>query len=219
MLIRFALICFGFMFLAGCQDSSPPISDPPEPIPADHPPAEVSPEVSTSEASSSEPATPAENPGITATFASWQEVQGWVASHQGKVVVVDVWSTVCLPCVKELPNFVEFHHAYIDKVACASLNVDFYGGKGTEPKENEPQILKILNSRKVDMTNFISTDPDEDILGEIDTVAIPAVLVYDASGKLAKVFNNDSNEYAPNGFNYENQVIPFVDGLLQVKTP
>ncbi len=41
---------------------------------------------------------------VTVTVASWEEVQQMVAGHAGKVVVIDLWSTWCVPCVRRVPQ-------------------------------------------------------------------------------------------------------------------
>jgi thiol-disulfide isomerase/thioredoxin len=146
--------------------------------------------------------------------AGWDQLQQWVASQTGKVVVVDVWSTFCLTCMQEFPRFVELHEKYGNRVACASLNVDFYGGEGNNPKDAEPRVVEFLTSRNATMKNFLSSDADEAILRHIDTAAIPAAVVFDQQGKLHKVFNNDGNEYGPDGFKYEQHVTPVIDALL-----
>lgn len=145
---------------------------------------------------------------------SWQEVQEWVASKKGKVVVVDVWSTSCLPCIKEFPHFVDLHNEYRDEVACASLSVDFYGGEGNKPEDVQEKVQEFLNSQAANMRNFISSDPDEEVLKEINTAVIPAVLVYDQQGNLAKIFNNDGDEFEPGVFSYEKHITPMVKKLL-----
>ena len=75
---------------------------------------------------------------VEVSVASWEEIQAWVAMQKGKVVVIDLWSTMCLPCMKEFPNFVEFSRAYEGKVVCASVSVDFIGGPDGIP----PDVLK-----------------------------------------------------------------------------
>ena len=41
---------------------------------------------------------------INLEVASWKSLQKRIADHKGKVVVLDVWSTACAPCIKELPG-------------------------------------------------------------------------------------------------------------------
>ncbi|TWT59913.1 TlpA family protein disulfide reductase [Rubinisphaera italica] len=152
---------------------------------------------------------------VSVHMQSWEELQDWVASQKGKVVVVDVWSTFCLPCVREFPHFVEFHENHKDHVACASLNIDYYGGKGQKPEDNREKVLKFLKSRNATMHNIIAINPDEVVLQQIKTAAIPAAIIYDRNGKLHKFFNNDEDLYGPKGFNYEQHITPLVEKLLK----
>lgn len=161
-------------------------------------------------AKSTEPITPE----VTADIKSWKEVQEWVASQRGKVVVLDIWSNSCLECLREFPHFVQLHDELHSQVACASLNVDHYGGDVDISEELKPGVLKFLVSRQASMQNFISSDADEDIYKEINTASIPAAVVYDRDGKLHTVFNNDEEAYGPSGFNYEEHITPLVKQLL-----
>jgi thiol-disulfide isomerase/thioredoxin len=153
-------------------------------------------------------------PEVAVDIKSWEEIQQWVAGQTGKVVVVDVWSTSCLPCVKELPNFVALHEELAGKIACASVNIDYYGAENETPEDLKPRIQEFLTAKRATMQNFISSDPDEEVHKQIDTAAIPAVLVYDREGKLHTTFNNDELAYGPEGFNYADDIAPLVRQLL-----
>jgi thiol-disulfide isomerase/thioredoxin len=145
---------------------------------------------------------------------TWGEVQAWVGRQQGKVVVVDVWSTFCEPCIEEFPQFVELHNQFADEVACASVDIDYYGA-GDTPEEIQPRVLEFLTKHRATSVNFISSTADEEVLDSIGIAAIPAVLVYDQTGKLKKTFTNDNGEYGPSGFRYAKDINPFVEELLR----
>src|SRR5436190_23203909 len=53
---------------------------------------------------------------IAITPISFAGLNKAIAAQKGKVVVVDVWSTTCIPCIKEFPELVEIHEKYGDKV-------------------------------------------------------------------------------------------------------
>ena len=168
----------------------------------------------------SEPtASEATAPNVQVDIKSWEEIQAWVAGQRGKVVVIDVWSTYCVPCVKEFPQFVQLHKAFQADVACASINIDYYGGDDEQPEGIQPQVLKFLTSKQASMQNFISSDPDEDILNHINTAAPPVAIVYGRDGKLHTIFNNDKDTYGPEGFNYEDDIVPVVKSLLVSEQP
>ncbi len=151
---------------------------------------------------------------VAVEIKSWESVQEWVAGQQGKVVVIDVWSTSCHPCLREFPHFVELHEKHKDRVACASLSIDFYGGDGNTPQDVQPRVLKFLTRQRATMANFLSSDPDQTVLDAIGAAVIPVSLVYDREGKLHTAFNNDSNAYGPEGFNYTDDIEPLVKQLL-----
>lgn len=152
---------------------------------------------------------------VSVQIVSWQDLQDWIADQRGKVVVVDVWSTYCLPCRKEFPHFVALHQRLQEQVTCASLSVDFYGGEGNKPEDLRPQVLEFLRSQKATTANFISKDPDTEVLQQLGVSAVPAVLVYDRQGNLSKVFNNDQNAYGTEGFSYDQHIVPFVQNLTE----
>ena len=144
-------------------------------------------------------------------YATWSEVEEVVQST-GKVTVLDIWSTVCVPCIKELPGLVELHKTHGDKVQCITLDVDFDGRASKPPKTYEDAAKKILTAVDATLTNYISKTSSEEIYSQADIASIPAVLVFDANGKLVKKFVDAGDG---TGFGYHKDVIPFVKTLLK----
>lgn len=161
---------------------------------------------------SSEPQTWKQD-SISLTAATWPQVQAEVAKHNGKVVVVDLWSTWCLPCVRELPHLIQLQKDYPDKVVCISVNLN-YDGRG-EPAKQGPEVLEFLVSKDAQLVNFLSVTPDMKIYETLDLASIPVAFVYDTSGSLAKRFDNEQNEYGDEGFTYEKQIRPLVEELVK----
>ena len=65
-----------------------------------------------------------------------------LSSLQGKMVLIDIWATWCLPCVKEQPELAELYKRY--------RNVNFTKGKGFE-------IFGVsLDSKKSSWENIIN---------------------------------------------------------------
>ena len=137
-----------------------------------------------------------------------------VTNHRGKVVVIDVWSTWCDPCKRQFPNLVKLHRQYSDKIACISVDIDYYGSPDEPPESFRDEVLKFLSKQDAAFENVISSDPDEDVLNALDVSSVPAVLVYDREGSLRKKFTNDDNEYGGEGFTYQEHIIPLVEKLL-----
>lgn len=63
-----------------------------------------------------------------------------VSDYQGKIVILNFWSTTCGSCMLEMPHFDEFQKAYIDDVVILALN----GEKG----KSYEKILGWMNARR-----------------------------------------------------------------------
>ncbi len=147
-------------------------------------------------------------------LASWEEIEQWVALQTGKLVVVDLWSTSCGPCLRELPHLVRLSEELEDKVACATVDLDYYGDPDTPPETFVGKVTEVLKKLQAKTENFICRDADEQVFKKLQVASIPVVLVFDKEGKLAKKFTNDANEYGKDGFTYEQHIVPFVRSLL-----
>lgn len=152
----------------------------------------------------------AKSAGVTLKASAWSEIAKAV-SKTGKVTVVDLWSLACEPCLKEFPGLVKLHRELGDKVACASVNLDFDGRK-TKPAESyRPRAEAFLASVKATFPNYLSTTASDEVFGEVGIDSIPAVMVFDANGKLIRTFSDVGDDA---GFTYDKNVIPFVQGAV-----
>jgi thiol-disulfide isomerase/thioredoxin len=150
----------------------------------------------------------------TVEILSWDQTQKRLADFHGKVVVLDVWSTYCDPCVREFPNLVALQKRFGDKVRCISFDTD-YSGAVREPAESfRKLVLEFLSKHgAAGLLNVISSDPSEDFYNKIRLGGPPAVFVYDASGKLVKRFDNSQVPKTPE-FTYQRDIVPLVEKLL-----
>jgi thiol-disulfide isomerase/thioredoxin len=128
-------------------------------------------------------------PEVKLELKSFDDLQKLIASKQGKLVVVDAWSTYCEPCMKEFPNLVALHKQHGDQVACISLCANYSGLGKPEDEKEEPR--KFLQSQGATFDNILSTDPDTKLYKSLDIVSVPAILVYDRAGKLLKKFDGE----------------------------
>ena len=147
---------------------------------------------------------------VSVQVRDWDGLQNQVADEKGKVVVVDLWSTSCLPCMKEFPNLVKLHNEHKKDVACLSFNLDYIGLDKVE--DLKPAVLDFLKKQKAAFPNFLSSEKDEAIYEKLDLASIPAVYVYDRKGKLRKRFDEDAGE-----FTYEKDIVPLVKTLIDEK--
>ncbi len=149
---------------------------------------------------------------------NWGEAQAFVAEHKGKVVVVDVWSTSCQPCLEEFPHLVALQQQYPNDVVCASFDCDFIGAKNKPVDYYRERVLKALTDMKAEaIVNLISTVPADELFQQMDLDSIPAVYVFDREGKLSKRFDNRTPVGGgQEGISYEKQIDPLVAELVKV---
>lgn len=136
-------------------------------------------------------AAPAAAGEVTLVVKDYDGLQALIASKKGKVVVVDAWSTYCDPCMKEFPGLVGLHKKYgPEKVACISMCTN-YSGIG-KPEDEIAEPLAFLKKQGATFDNLLSSDADEALYKKLKIASIPCIFVYDADGKLAKLFDKET---------------------------
>ncbi|MCH5374060.1 MAG: hypothetical protein JJ992_08790, partial [Planctomycetes bacterium] len=88
--------------ITGCQ---PTASTPPD-APPSNPPSSSADASATDAALTGEQAAAPVTGEVTVQVKSWEEVQQMVVDRKGQVVVIDLWSTWCVPCMREFPHLV-----------------------------------------------------------------------------------------------------------------
>jgi len=162
-------------------------------------------------AAESQPAASVELKGAT-----WADVEALVAAHAGKVVVVDLWSTSCEPCLREFPHLVALQQRHPEDVVCVSFDCDFIGARNKPVDYYRERVLKFLDSQKATtIINLMSTVAADELFQKLDVDSIPAVYVFDRAGKLAKRFDNRTPaSETEEGISYELQIDPLVKSLV-----
>jgi thiol-disulfide isomerase/thioredoxin len=123
-------------------------------------------------------------------------IQKLIASHKGKVVVMDCWSTSCEPCIREFPKLVELHKKHgADKVACVSLSFD-YEGIG-QPEEVQPGVLAFLEKQQATFDNVLCSEESDTLRKKMELSSIPAVYVFDREGKSKRFEGEEAYKEVP----------------------
>ncbi len=136
-----------------------------------------------------------------------------VKNQVGRVVVVDIWSLSCAPCMREFPHLVELSKRYPDSVACVSLNVDYIGLKSKPPESYLPAASEFLQKQHATLiTNLLSAATDEAVLTQFKLESIPAILIYGSDGELLHTLTDVNT--GEDGLTYAGDVIPKIDELL-----
>lgn len=150
----------------------------------------------------------------TAALADLGSLESSIKDSQAEFVVVDVWSTSCLPCMKEFPHLVELSKRWPDRVKCVSFNVDYIGIKSKQPDSYQSKVEEFLTKQNAtSVTNLISTLADSDVFASLEIESIPAILIYDAKGNVVQKFTDASS--GDDGLSYDGDVIPAIEKLLK----
>lgn len=158
------------------------------------------------------PDPPSQSDDVSLMLQSWDETEQLIAAHQGKVVVVDFWSTSCLPCRREFPHLVALQKSHPNDIACVSVSLDYTGRKSRPPESYRDAVLGFLREQEAAIDNVLSVDDPDELEKRLALPPIPLVWVIDREGKRRREFDNaDLNGEE---FTYSNDVVPFVETLL-----
>lgn len=97
-----------------------------------------------------------------------------------KAVMVNVWATWCVPCVKEFPYLVELQKKYSDQLHVIFVSADF--------PEQDTAARVFLFRQGVEWETYLKDAPDEPFIRAMSeewSGALPATFVYDREGRPA----------------------------------
>lgn len=161
----------------------------------------------------------ADDPVPELQVRDWKQTQELIAAHEGKVVLVDIWTTTCPACVEKFPDFVKLHQQFgTERLACISVNCDFDGVPGKPPQHYQPKVQKFLQEQQAEFDHVLLSVPFVDFLDEIELASTPAFLLFDANGKLVRRFDNDAAGDESDEFTMM-QVAQAVEDLLSAPQP
>lgn len=149
---------------------------------------------------------------ISLTLADYDSIMQHIGEQTGKVVVLDLWSTSCVPCMEEFPELVALSKSHAETVACVSVNLDYIGLKRQPAESYSADVEEFLKSVSADITNFLASEADETVREKFEVSTIPAILVFDQRGQL--VARLTESTVGDDGLSYESDVLPLVDKLL-----
>jgi len=110
------------------------------------------------------------------TFEQWQQE---LAALEGRIVVVDMWATWCVPCVERFPKMVELFHDYSPRgVTFVSICLD-----DREDTEAVAYARKFLRQQKAIFANYLMDEIVTEGFVKLDLLGIPAVYVYAPDGE------------------------------------
>lgn len=110
------------------------------------------------------------------TFEQWQQE---LASLEGRIVVVDMWATWCVPCVERFPKMVELYNEYSPRgVTFVSMCLD-----DREDTDAVAYAREFLGKQKATFANYLMDEIVTEGFVKLDLLGIPAVYVYAPDGE------------------------------------
>lgn len=219
-------LAIALVLIAGCNSSPPPPTRPTRPdtastldanVPADVAASATSDAATPDEGADKEEASTAD--AISIKELDWTQLQELVAAQKGKIVVVDIWSTSCEPCLREFPGLVSLQKRHPEDVVCISFDCDYDGRKNKPVAYYRERVLNNLTRMQAGkIVNVMCTTAADELFQQIELDSIPAVCVYDRSGKLARRFDNRTPaSETEEGISYEKQIDPLVAELVKAE--
>ena len=108
-----------------------------------------------------------------------------IATHKGKIVLVDFWATWCVPCRAEMPKLVKLSQKL------GPRGVDFVTVSADEAGKI-PDAFKVLMQNAVAPPFYVKQAEDDDkYYNSVDpkwSGEIPAMFIYDRSGRRVRSF-------------------------------
>lgn len=115
-----------------------------------------------------------------------------IASHKGRVVMVNFWATWCGPCVAEFPALVKFAKAH------RSQGLDFLAVSADVRKDVPTKVVPFLVRQKYVGPAYLEHAPDpEEFINALDPAwqgELPRTLIYNRQGKLVKSLSGAQTE-------------------------
>lgn len=134
---------------------------------------------------------PAEQAGLSFSFADLDGKQRSIEEWRGKVVVVNFWATWCGPCKQEMPGFAEMQHRLADR------GVQFIG----IAVDDAESVQAFLREVPVDYPILIAGDAGSALAGQLGNIigVLPFTVIVDRQGgivqrKFGELTQNQLNE-------------------------
>lgn len=116
-------------------------------------------------------------PEFAAATVDATPVRKTLGDYQGKVILLNVWATWCVPCVVEMPSIQKLHEQFADRgLQVIAVSVDDAGG--------EEKIRNFLVEHR--LTFLVLHEPTGAIQRAYQTTGVPETFVIGADGVIRK---------------------------------
>ena len=120
-----------------------------------------------------------------------QGLERIINERNGKVLLLNIWATWCVPCREEFPDLVKVASGFEEQnVEVIGISIDF-------PEDIKSKVIPFLKKQKANFANYVSAfKNDEELINFINkdwNGALPATAIFDANGKQVVFLNGKRN--------------------------
>ena len=109
-----------------------------------------------------------------------------LSTFKGNPLVLDLWATKCGGCIKEIPSFIEIHHAYRNRgLAVVGISMDILYEDLKGPAEAWGLVNPFVRVQKVDYPILMG---DDGITKRYSVNALPVTYLIDRRGRIAATY-------------------------------
>ena len=109
-----------------------------------------------------------------------------LSSFKGKPLLLDLWATKCGGCIKEIPSFIEIHHAYANRgLAAVGISMDILYEDLKGPAEAWSLVDPFVEAHKVDYPILMG---DDGSTNRYSVNALPVTYLIDRRGRIAATY-------------------------------
>ena len=117
------------------------------------------------------------------TSIDQNELNSLIKNREGKLLLINIWATWCVPCREEFPDLVKLSKLYQNELDLVAISVDFI-------EDIETKIKPFLKQNKVEFPVYLNGfKNDEQLINYFSKAwngAIPATFIYNQQGRKAK---------------------------------
>lgn len=107
-----------------------------------------------------------------------------INKRDGKVLLINVWATWCIPCREEFPDLIKLSDVYKNDVEIIGISIDY-------PDEIESKIIPFMIQNNVNFEIIVNGfKKDEELINYLDdkwSGVIPASFIFNKNGE--KIFS------------------------------
>ena len=146
------------------------------------------------------------------TSKEWATVVG---AHRGRLLVVNVWAGWCRSCLDLFPFVVDLSNHYeVERLQVLSLSID---------NSNDLAVLQqareFLRGQDADFPHYLLTHEITRALEGLGLESIPAVMIYDAEGRLRYRLQGDDDEIELTPADVQDAVESLMENPLKPTAP